>query len=178
MLVVIRVCLRLGHIFRNFWITIHAWILRSHLNFLQLKIVFSHFQFPTFSSPFKSQFPRELWFSFPVSHIRKCESGSETYLVRKMWPRGEHFSRENPRLNLISHFSGQNSIVCSQIVMWEVGNGMWAFKILISSFWFLKSHFLHFTSKSFYSIDFTFLGVMWQLHVLLFSNMGNLFESL
>ena len=51
--------------------------------------------------------------------------------------RGPHFSRENPHLNPISHFSGPNSIFWSQNVMWEVGNGMWAFKILISSFWLL-----------------------------------------
>ena len=46
--------------------------------------------------------------------------------------------------------------------MWEAGNGMWAFKIPISSFWFLTSHFLHLASKSFHSMDFIFLVVLWQ----------------
>ena len=102
----------------------------------------------------------------------------ELFLRRKTFPispfpevsKGGHFSHENPRLNPISHFSGQNSIFWSQNVMWEVGNGMWAFKILISSFWFLTSHFLHLTSKSFHSVDFIFLVAIWQLHILIISN--------
>ena len=76
----------LGHIFRKFQIANHARILRSNFNFLPLKIVFSHFPFPTLFSAFKSRFPREMGFPNPVSRMSKCESGFENYFVRKMWP--------------------------------------------------------------------------------------------
>ena len=93
--------LRQGHIFRKFQIANHARILRSNLNFLPLKIVFSHFPFPTFFSPFKSwgrTFKDENSDLVPISHFSGPNSISFHIQLPNSWFPISHF------LFLTSHF--------------------------------------------------------------------------
>ena len=77
---------------------------------------------------------------------------------------GGYFSYENSRLILISHFSGPNSIFFFKYHKFEMGNGMWAFKILISNFLLPISHIPHqifYFSHSFISFDFADVWSPW-----------------
>ena len=67
----VPVAFKLGHIFCKYLFLNPVSQITFPRNFLILKIVIPLFPFPTSLSPLKSQFPREVWLSFPISHLPK-----------------------------------------------------------------------------------------------------------
>ena len=109
-------------------------------------------RFPSCQSTFTAQ---GHLFNYPF-HTKRADPTSNTARFDMSLSWGGYFSYENSRLILISHFSGPNSIFYSNAINLEMGNGMWAFEILIPTSYFpsLTSHIKFSTSHihSFHSI--------------------------
>ena len=88
-----------------------------------------------------------IWFPRTLSVLTlilvKSHSGRRTTIAtRTIKNRGGHFSRENPHLKPISHFSGPNSIFLSNMSCrkWEMGCKHSKSSFPTSDFPFLTSH--------------------------------------
>ena len=132
----------LGHIFRKFLFMNPISQITFPENFLILKIVISVFPFPTSLSALKSQFPREVWLSFPISCKPNVKLETNVNCEKKFTKNvPQRWTLQSREFSLDSQFPFLRS----------------KFNALLSNSWFLISHLSFLISNFSFPISYFFL---------------------